>query len=107
MASATTSESIRTLHRALELGVTFFDTADMYGPYNNEELVGKALKGRRQEVVIATKFGIQRDPNDPEKRGINGRPEYVRQACDAQPAPPRHRPHRPVLPAPRRSEHAH
>ncbi|AHJ97444.1 aldo/keto reductase [Hymenobacter swuensis] len=76
-------ESIRTIHRALELGVTFFDTADMYGPFTNEELLGRALKGRRAEVVIATKFGIQRDPNNPEKRGINGRPEYVRQACEA------------------------
>jgi len=76
-------ESIRTIHRALDLGVTFFDTADMYGPFTNEELLGRALKGRRAEVVIATKFGIQRDPNNPEKRGINGRPEYVRQACEA------------------------
>jgi aryl-alcohol dehydrogenase-like predicted oxidoreductase len=75
-------ESIRTIHRAVELGVTFFDTADMYGPYTNEELVGRALKDRRAQVVIATKFGIQRDPNDPTKRGINGRPEYVRQACE-------------------------
>ncbi|RSK41235.1 aldo/keto reductase [Hymenobacter perfusus] len=75
-------ESIRTIHRALDLGVTFFDTADMYGPFTNEELLGRALKGRRAEVVIATKFGIQRDPNNPEKRGINGRPEYVRQACE-------------------------
>jgi aryl-alcohol dehydrogenase-like predicted oxidoreductase len=75
-------ESIRTLHRALELGVTFFDTADMYGPYKNEELVGRALQGRRQQVVLATKFGIVRDPNDPSKRGINGRPEYVRQAVE-------------------------
>ncbi|MBD2716142.1 aldo/keto reductase [Microvirga sp. STR05] len=77
------AESIRTLHRAVELGVTFFDTADMYGPYTNEELVSKALKDRRSQVVIATKFGILRDPNDPTKRGISGRPEYVRQACDA------------------------
>jgi aryl-alcohol dehydrogenase-like predicted oxidoreductase len=76
-------ESVRTLHRAVELGVTLFDTADMYGPYKNEELVGKALKDRRQQVVIATKFGILRDPNDPSKRGISGRPEYVRQACEA------------------------
>jgi aryl-alcohol dehydrogenase-like predicted oxidoreductase len=76
-------ESTRTIHRALELGVTFFDTADMYGPFTNEELLGRALKGRRAEAVIATKFGIQRDPNNPEKRGINGRPEYVRQACEA------------------------
>jgi len=75
-------ESIRTIHRALELGVTFFDTADMYGPFINEELLGRALQGKRSQVVIATKFGIQRDPNDPTKRGINGRPEYVRQACE-------------------------
>ncbi|OON69277.1 aldo/keto reductase [Hymenobacter sp. CRA2] len=76
------AESMRTIHRATELGVTFFDTADMYGPFLNEELVGKALKDRRDQVVIATKFGIQRDPNDPTKRGINGRPEYVRQAVE-------------------------
>ncbi|TGE24112.1 aldo/keto reductase [Hymenobacter aquaticus] len=76
------AESTRTLHRAQELGVTFFDTADMYGPYLNEELVGRAFQGRRQQVVLATKFGIQRDPNDPTKRGVNGRPEYVRQACE-------------------------
>lgn len=76
-------ESIRTLHRALEIGVTFFDTADMYGPFRNEELLGQALKGRRTEAIIATKFGIQRDPDNPEKRGINGRPEYVRAACEA------------------------
>ncbi|TGE16425.1 aldo/keto reductase [Hymenobacter elongatus] len=77
------AESTRTLHRALELGVTFFDTADMYGPFLNEEMVGRAFHDRRQQVVIATKFGIQRDPNDPARRGVNGRPEYVRQACDA------------------------
>ncbi|HEX8657997.1 MAG TPA: aldo/keto reductase [Hymenobacter sp.] len=77
------AESIRTLHRALELGVTFFDTADMYGPFKNEELLGQALRGRRQGIVLATKFGIQRDPRDPAKRGINGRPEYVRAACEA------------------------
>ncbi|GAB3833996.1 aldo/keto reductase [Hymenobacter jeollabukensis] len=75
-------ESIRTIHRATELGITFFDTADMYGPYKNEELVGRALQDRRQQVVIATKFGIVRDPNDPTKRGINGRPEYVRQSVE-------------------------
>src|SRR5271156_5085114 len=76
------TESIATIHRALELGVTFFDTSDMYGPYTNEVLVGTALAGHRDEAVIATKFGIVRDPDDPAKRGINGRPEYVRQACD-------------------------
>jgi aryl-alcohol dehydrogenase-like predicted oxidoreductase len=74
-------ESIATIHRALELGVTFFDTADMYGPYDNEVLVGKALAGHH-DAVIATKFGIVRDPGYPEKRSVNGRPEYVRQACE-------------------------
>ncbi len=75
-------ESSATIHRALELGVTFFDTSDMYGPHTNEVLVGKALAGRRDEAVIATKFGIVRDPDDPTKRAVNGRPEYVRQSCD-------------------------
>ena len=77
------AESTRTLHRALELGITFFDTADMYGPYKNEELVGRAFKGKRDSVIIATKFGILRDPSDPTKRGISGRPEYVQSACEA------------------------
>ncbi|UOQ99668.1 aldo/keto reductase [Hymenobacter sp. 5317J-9] len=77
------AESIRTLHRARDLGVTFFDTADMYGPFKNEELLGQAFKGQRGGIVLATKFGIQRDPNDPTKRGINGRPEYVKAACEA------------------------
>ncbi|HEV3410654.1 MAG TPA: aldo/keto reductase [Chthoniobacterales bacterium] len=76
-------ESIATLHRALELGVTFFDTADMYGPFTNEELLGRVLKPHREHVVIATKFGIVREPNDPQIRGVSGRPEYVRSACDA------------------------
>src|SRR5580693_1500583 len=76
-------ESIATIHRALELGVDFFDTSDMYGPCTNEVLVGKALAGHRDEAVIATKFGIVRDPDYPTKRAINGRPEYVRSACDA------------------------
>jgi aryl-alcohol dehydrogenase-like predicted oxidoreductase len=75
-------ESTATIHRALELGVDFFDTSDMYGPHTNEVLLGKALAGRRDEAVIATKFGIVRDPDDPTKRAINGRPEYVHQACD-------------------------
>ena len=75
-------ESIATIHRALELGVTFFDTSDMYGPYTNEVLVGRALAGRRDEAVIATKFGIVRDPGDPARRGVNGRPEYVRRCCE-------------------------
>ena len=77
------AESTRTLHRALDLGVTFFDTADMYGPFKNEELLSRALPGRREAVVLATKFGIERDPNDPTRRGINGRPEYVKAACEA------------------------
>jgi aryl-alcohol dehydrogenase-like predicted oxidoreductase len=76
------AESIATIQRALDLGVTFFDTSDMYGPHTNEILVGKALAGRRDEAVIATKFGIVRDPDDPARRSVNGRPEYVRQACD-------------------------
>ncbi len=76
-------ESIATIHRALDLGVTLLDTADMYGPWTNEELVGPAIKGRREQVVLATKFGIVRDPGNPAMRGINGRPDYVRGACDA------------------------
>ena len=77
------AHSLETLDRALELGIFFWDTADMYGPHLNEELVGKALKGRRDQVVLATKFGIQLLSSDPMDRRINGRPEYVRQACDA------------------------
>jgi aryl-alcohol dehydrogenase-like predicted oxidoreductase len=77
------AESMATIQRAVELGVTFFDTADMYGPFHNEELLGRALAGRRHEVVIATKFGIMRNPEDPSRRGVNGRPEYVKQACEA------------------------
>jgi aryl-alcohol dehydrogenase-like predicted oxidoreductase len=75
------AESIATLHRALDLGIDFLDTADMYGPYTNEELVGRALRGRRSGVVLATKFGIVREPGKM-PRAINGRPEYVRQACE-------------------------
>src|SRR2546423_3498283 len=75
------AESIATIHRALELGVSFLDTADVYGPFTNEVLVGKAIRGRRREVVLATKFGNVRGP-DGSFRGVNGRPEYVRQACD-------------------------
>lgn len=76
------AESIKTIHRALEIGVNFLDTADMYGPYINEELVGKAIKGKRDEFVVATKFAIVRDPNNPSVRGINGKPEYVKQAVE-------------------------
>jgi aryl-alcohol dehydrogenase-like predicted oxidoreductase len=75
-------ESIATIHRAIELGCTFLDTADMYGPFTNERLVGKAVAGRRDEVVLATKFGNERRP-DGSFVGINGRPEYVVAACDA------------------------
>ncbi|MDD5200401.1 MAG: aldo/keto reductase [Terrimicrobiaceae bacterium] len=77
------AESIATIHRALDLSVTLLDTADMYGPWTNEELVGKAIKGRREQVLLATKFGIVLDPNDPMKRGVCGTPAYVRSACDA------------------------
>jgi aryl-alcohol dehydrogenase-like predicted oxidoreductase len=76
-------ESIATIHRALELGVTLLDTADVYGPHTNEVLVGQAIADRRDQVVLATKFGIVRDPANPLARGRNGRPEYVREACDA------------------------
>ena len=75
-------QGIETIHRALDLGVTFLDTADMYGPFTNEQLVGKAIAGRRDEVQLATKFGNERKP-DGTGVGINGRPEYVRSACDA------------------------
>ena len=75
-------ESMDVIRKAFELGVNFFDTADMYGPYTNEELVGKAIKGFRKDIVLATKFGIVRDLNDPSKRGFNGRPEYVRSSCE-------------------------
>ena len=77
------AESIATIHRALELGLYFLDTADVYGPHKNEELVGRAIKGRRKEVFLATKFGIVRDPRNPNARGVNGKPDYVRQSCEA------------------------
>ncbi len=77
------AQSMDTLERALELGVTFWDTSDAYGPHRNEELVGRAIRGRRDKFVIATKFGIVRKPSDPTFREINSRPEYVRSACEA------------------------
>ena len=76
-------ESIATIHRALDLGVNFLDTSDVYGPHTNEVLVGRAIADRRDEVVLATKFGIVRDPEDPTARGQNGTPEYVKQAAEA------------------------
>jgi len=75
-------ESIATIHRALELGVTFLDTADVYGPYLNEELVGRAIQGRRDKLVIASKFGIVRDPKNPDVRTVSGKPDYVRSSCE-------------------------
>jgi aryl-alcohol dehydrogenase-like predicted oxidoreductase len=80
--AAQETESIATIHRALDMGMNFLDTADMYGPFTNEQLVGKAIAGRRDEVVLATKFGNERNP-DGSWVGINGRPDYVRAACDA------------------------
>lgn len=75
-------ESIATIHLAIESGITFFDTADMYGPYTNEELLGKAIKGKRDQLFIASKFGIVRDKTNPNARGLNGSPAYVRQSIE-------------------------
>ena len=76
------AESIATIHRALELGITFLDTADMYGVYKNEELVGRAIKGKRDQIVLATKFGIVRDASNPNIRGVSGKPDYVKKSCE-------------------------
>jgi aryl-alcohol dehydrogenase-like predicted oxidoreductase len=77
------AESIASIHRALDLGIDLLDTADMYGPFTNEELVGRAIRGRRERVVLATKCGIVREPGKRAVRGINGRPAYIRSACEA------------------------
>jgi aryl-alcohol dehydrogenase-like predicted oxidoreductase len=76
------NESIAVIHRAIDLGINFLDTADMYGPYKNEELVGRAIRGKRDQLIIATKFGIVRDPANPLTRSINGKPDYVRKSCE-------------------------
>ena len=75
-------ESIATIHRALELGIDFLDTADVYGPHTNEELVGRAIKSKREKIVLATKFGIVRDPSNPNARGVSGKADYVRWSCE-------------------------
>ena len=77
------AEGIATIHRAQELGINLLDTADVYGPFVNEELVGRAIHGRRKHFILATKFGLVRDPAVNTFRGVNGRPEYVREACEA------------------------
>jgi aryl-alcohol dehydrogenase-like predicted oxidoreductase len=77
------AESLNVLQRAIELGITFWDTADIYGPCANEELIGKALKGNRDKITLATKFGIRRDPKDPTVRGFSGKAAYVQSACEA------------------------
>lgn len=82
-ASRTEAGGIAVIHHAIEHGVNFLDTSDIYGPYTNEQLVGRAISDRRDRVVLATKFGIVRDPANPNSRGANGRPEYVRSACEA------------------------
>ena len=77
-----TREAVATLHRALELGINLLDSADLYGPHTNEELIGQAIRGKRDQVFLASKFGIVRDPANPAARGVNGRPEYIRQSIE-------------------------
>ena len=77
------AESIATIHAALDAGINLLDTADVYGPHTNEVLVGQAIRGRRNDVVLATKFGIVRDPAEPTRRGVSGKPDYVRASCEA------------------------
>jgi aryl-alcohol dehydrogenase-like predicted oxidoreductase len=100
------AESIATIHRALELGITFLDTADVYGPHKNEELVGRAIKGKRDQIVLATKFGIVRDPTNPDIRGVSGKANYVKKSCEASFEAARRGAHRPLLPASRRSKYS-
>jgi aryl-alcohol dehydrogenase-like predicted oxidoreductase len=76
------AQSVATIHRALDLGINFLDTSDVYGPHTNEQLVGRAIADRRDEVVLATKFGVVRDPDDPRRRGVDGSPDYVLRACE-------------------------
>ena len=96
----------RLIRAAVERGVTFFDTAEVYGPFDNEEVVGEALRPFRDQVVIATKFGFDFDPETRENRGVNSRPERIRAGGRRLAEAPRHRDHRPALPAPRRSRRA-
>ena len=100
------AESIRTIHRALDLGVTHIDTAEIYGPFHSEEVVGRAVQGRRDEVVIATKFGLVGTTPAARPGTVDSSPANIRAAVEGSLQPPRHRPHRPVLPAPRRPGHA-